>query len=220
MSTRKALRLIASLKKHPKRFSDKGKAYDLLQEYFKGFPVSSLEELLTHENRFIRKSAAWLTSELAGDAISVAPQILPLLDDGDPYIRYYAYESLVSFSCSGLKGIYHYVVLVLEEQDIANRKLGMFWIVKAPNTKLEEALQHYLNTADTSHVEGLRLLLDGDSSTRDSQVSDMLYSKNNILAAYGAIFIKREMLRHGRKISFDLDSIDDMAVRNFLDEHM
>ena len=220
MNNMDASLLIADLKRQPESFFDEGRAYDLLQEYFEGFSVSSLEELLTHRNLSVRKSAIWIVSELGSNAIVVAPQVLPLLNDGERYIKYYALESLMVFSASGLGGIFHHVVSALEDSDAVIRELGMYLISNASNTQLKEAIRHYLDIADKSHVEGLRSLRGPASSTRQNLIDGVLCGENKTLAMYGAIFIKREMQCHGRKISFDSDLIDDTAIINFLSEYV
>ena len=212
--------LIADLKKQPESFFDEGRAYDLLQEYFKGESVDSLGELLTDRNLSVRKSAVWIVSELGSNAISMAEQVLTLLNDDERYVKYYALESLMVFSSSGLEEAFHHVVSALEDDDAVIRKLGMYLVSNSSNVQLEEAVQHYLNIDDNSHIEGLRLLLGIAGSAEHDQIGSLLYGENNILAMYSAILIKREMERHGRKIEFDLNLIEDSSIKNFLDEFL
>ena len=122
--------LIADLKKQPESFFDEGRAYELLQEYFKGEAVDSLGELLTDRNLSV-------VSELGSNAIPVAEQILTLLNDDERYVKYYALESLMVFSSSGLENVFYHIVSALEDTDAVIRKLGMYLVSNSSNVQLE-----------------------------------------------------------------------------------
>lgn len=212
--------LIAELEKNPERFFEEGRAYDLLQEYFKGEPVDSLGVLLTNANPSIRKSAVWIVSELGGGAISIAEQVLTLLNDDERYVKYYALESLMVFSSSGLNKVFHHVVLALEDEDDVISKLGMYLISKSSNSQLEEAIQYFSNAGENSHLQGLRSLLVHSSGVEQKDIGSALYSEDKFLAMYRAISIKREMEIHSRKIQFDSSLIEESIVKNFLNDYV
>ena len=56
--------LINSLTNDPEKFYNEGKSYELLQEYFKGFSKDTLRILLISKDKWIKRVAIWITSEL------------------------------------------------------------------------------------------------------------------------------------------------------------
>lgn len=211
--------LIDELKGQPERFFSEGRTYDLLQEYFRGENIDSLLELLAHKDLSVRKSAIWIVSELGGDAAPIIDAILPLLNDDERYVKYYALESVMSCSCAGVKGIFHYITSALEDDDYVIRKLGMLLISNASSSQLEEVEQHYSESKDKFHAEGLKILNNNVTHINCSdQVNDDLYGEHNNLAMYKAITLKRYAQSTGHSVSFDLERIKDDATKRFLDE--
>ena len=93
-------RLIDELLTDSARFNELGKSYELLQEYFEGFPLNTLRALLSNEDYMVKRAAIWIVAELGEAANELINDVIPLLNYNDRYIKYYAIESIMVFSSS------------------------------------------------------------------------------------------------------------------------
>lgn len=214
--------MINDLLKDPKKFFDEGKSYDLLQEYFTGISVSSLDLLLKHENLIVKRVAIWIVSELGDKAITLKESVLSLLQEKDRYLQYYTFESIMLFSASRAKSLFHYLMLSLESDDDVIRKLGMHLISNASNIQLEEAIQYYSKIGEQIHTKGLALLLNTQAS--EKQIESMFFRKNKISPRYIAIFLKQNIKSINQekqeKILTLLDKANDSSVKIFLNSFL
>ncbi|RYD89779.1 MAG: hypothetical protein EOP50_17010, partial [Sphingobacteriales bacterium] len=83
MSYSKAKALLNELIEDPVYFSEQGKSYRLLQEYFKGFPLDTLKPLLKHEDLYVQSAATFILSELGRDGCQLITDVIPLLKSGN-----------------------------------------------------------------------------------------------------------------------------------------
>jgi hypothetical protein len=70
--------LVKELHENPHVFYEKGKSYQLLQEYFKGFEIDTLTDLLTNSDPYVKRAAIWIASELGHESRSLIKEIVPL----------------------------------------------------------------------------------------------------------------------------------------------
>jgi hypothetical protein len=116
--------LIELMKTDPKGFDESGKAAnDLLQFYFRGYPIETLRPLLRSDNRYILRSASFIASELGGRASPLAEEMIPLLRSEDPYIAWDAAEVLAVCSIGEKVGLYVHVLRMLENGSRPLREL-------------------------------------------------------------------------------------------------
>src|SRR5947209_7036251 len=92
--------LLRDLQDDPGKSFDQGRAYDLLQAYFHGFPLDTLRPFLKSESLPARKAAAFVVSELGGQARELVDDVISLLGSHDRYLCYHALEVL-SVCCDG-----------------------------------------------------------------------------------------------------------------------
>ena len=220
MDVSKANLLIASLKENPEHFFDQGKSYDLLQEYFRGFPIISLAKLLGDKNKTIRKSAIWIASELDEPPISLVDQIVPLIMEDDRYIKYTTLETIMRISDVGFGGIFHHLINALECNDAIVRKVAMYLISNSDDIQLEEALNYFSKSNNCAHLNGLKFLIDADNMSA-TNIDQMLNDENELLPRYGAIFLRRNMKFINRqKIKKIIDQHPDFSIRGFLEDFL
>ena len=74
--------LIQELHADPRGFADGGRAYQLLQMYFKGAPLDTLRPPLRSEDFLIQREAVWVASELGIQAFPLLDDVLRLIDSG------------------------------------------------------------------------------------------------------------------------------------------
>ncbi len=191
--------LINELLADSARFDEEGKSYDLLQEYFEGFPVNTLRALLSNEDHMVKRAAIWVVAELGEDAKELINDVIPLLNYEDRYIKYYAIESIMVFTNSVNFARFEHIIYRLHDEDPAIRQLAMRLVSYANEFQLEATLQSI--TADkpyaNTHKFGLNTLLyaaliDEEAFKRMIDDSDVLTKK------YGAIASKRLFKKKSR----------------------
>jgi hypothetical protein len=186
------VKLIGELLADPENFNSSGKAYQLLQRYFRGSPVDTLRPLLIHRNAFVRRAAIFVVSELGSVASELLNEVVPLIRDPDPYIRCYSLESVMVCSCGQHVGAFVNVVRELESHDDWMRLLAMRLTSNATLSQLEAGskLSDLLGRSSALHREGLSVLVDGDS-VHEPNVMRMIEAQFSLTRKYAAIAAKR-----------------------------
>lgn len=188
MEDNRGERLLAELLADPRKFDDAGRAYDLLQSYFAGFPLETLRPLLQSQDEFIQRSAAFIASELGSQARSLVDDIVGLLASADLQVRYYAMEVL-TVCCEGDQAEkFAHVARMLESEEEVLRALAMRLVSNADVSQLEAAARHFETSSsyDRSHALGLRSLA-LQASNVPSLVTEMIGSADPLTRRYGAI---------------------------------
>lgn len=183
--------LIGELLADPARFKQRGRAYQLLQEYFAELPVETLRPLLAHENILVRHAAVWIASELGGEASPVLDDVIPLIGSSDRHLVYHALEVLTVCAIGSYVDRFVLLPQALESEDDVIRSLAMRLLSRADQSQLEAAAR-FAETLPASrdvHRAGLGLL--ATAVSRNQEVRQMLLDENAVARKYGAIAAKR-----------------------------
>jgi hypothetical protein len=200
------------------RFDEEGKGYDLLQEYFEGFPLNTLRALLSNEDYMVKRAAIWIVAELGEAGNELINDVIHLLNYEDRYIKYYALESIMVFSSSVNFARFEHIIYKLHDDDPAIRQLAMRLVSNANESQVEATLQSI--TADkpyaNTHKFGLNTLLNADLI--DAEAFGRMIDDNNVLTKkYGAIASKRSFKKNPKVINY-VSSSDDPDVKEFSKE--
>src|SRR5262245_13637219 len=129
--------LIRELLSDPAEFGKRGKAYLLLQHYLHGLSVDSLRPLLLHRSELVRRSAAYVVSELGEGARSVVREVVPLIHDPDLHTQWYALECVMVCSTETDVDLFVFVIQELENENDSMRRLAMRLVSNASQTQIE-----------------------------------------------------------------------------------
>lgn len=213
MDNFKATKLISDLLENPKLFNKQGKANILLQEYFHGLSVNSLRPLLRHENFYVRRSAAFIASELGAEAVSLLDDIVCLSHDPDMHTRWYCIESIMV--CSQLRDFHQFskVVIAMEGESDSIRVLAMGLVMNATAQQVEATIENFEKSKIKKkyHILGLKNLLLSEHIEK-SEVKKMIESESSVLRKYGAIILKKVSPRFSELISL----ADGADITSFL----
>lgn len=200
-------KLIEELNSNPSKFYKQGKTYQLLQEYFNGFPLETLRPLLCHEEPLIRRAAVWVTSELGVSGCSLLNDAITLIYDEDRYIRYHALEIVAVCSVGENLNEYIKIVSFLESNDDVIRVLVMRLISNADKLHLEVAARFFglKGSYHKLHNEGLLKLLEVEK-TPPEEVFLMINSCEPLTRKYGIIAAKKLFAKFPKII---LDAVDN-----------
>ena len=184
--------LIDDLLGDPSRFDKQGRAYDLLQNYFRGYPVETLRPLLANKDQLIQRAAVWIVSELGKDGCSLLDAVIPLIDSHDRYIKYHALEIAIVCSVDGKVDRFAHVARSLESSDEEIRILAMRLISVADQCQLEAGARvaGASPAFNDMHKRGL-LHLCASNRLDGNQVLQMINDANPLVRRYGAIAARR-----------------------------
>jgi hypothetical protein len=139
-NTLTAQQLIDEMLANPRKFDDEGRAHDLLQHYFAGFPLETLRPLLRSNDRFVQRSASFIASELGIKSVGLVDDVIPLLRSTDVHVQYYAAEVL-AVCCHG---------------ESAEKYRHIIELLEAPHEGLRELVRDLMGRADPSQRDVIR----------------------------------------------------------------
>lgn len=213
------LGLIEDLKNESKKFYDDGKSYLLLQEYYKGLSKDTLRPLFYSEDKWIRRVAIWITSELGKKGSDLLEEVLMLMNDNnyDSYVLGYAAEIIANCACGN--NMYHFakIFLLLEHADPTVRLSVMFTISALSSKRINEVYVYMVNNKEyTDHISGILSLLNIDIIT-SSEIKQMINDNNAIVRKYG-IIIGRKLYKKYPQIINEAVNEQDLDVKEFSKE--
>jgi len=207
--------LVEYLKNDPEKFFNEGKSYQLLQEYFRGFSKDTLRELFYYENRWIRRVAVWITSELGIDGSDLLKEVLTQINDSDIYICSYALEIIANCARGEHIDDFMRVFLFLDHDNQKIRISVMNIISNLSGTRILEACAYLAkkkNFSD-SHEKGLSFLLDVNELTY-TEIIRMIESADAITRKYGIIVAKKLYDKYPGIVNEAVNN-QDLDVREF-----
>jgi hypothetical protein len=207
-------KLIASLLANPKKFDDSGNAYELLQEYFAGYPISSLRELLRSEISLVQKSAIFVAAELGRAAKELLDDIVPFLAAEGRFFRYHALEIIAACATGEDAQKFQHVILALEGDDQILRGLAMRLAARVDQSAISAVFQLAGGgvPALQIHSSGLSLLM-SDAPTAE-RIRKFIRSETPLMRRYGAIAARRTCSSHPEFMA-DVATSDDAELGKF-----
>lgn len=204
-----AKELLRDLHEDPGLFHERGRAYQLLQEYFQGLPLETLRPLLTNGDPLIRRAGVWIASELGHEATDLLEEAISLVDDGDRYVRYHALEIVMVCSDAENVGGFVHVVRSLDCDDDVIRQLAMRLVANASKAQIEAAARFFerQDVAGASYKTGLLSLLELDQRFPDRVIKMIDDPTDRLIRKFGAILGKRlfpmlpQLIQHASLIS-------------------
>lgn len=204
--------LLDQLLESPKEFFDRGRSYDLLQEYFEGRDVESLRELLCHDDVFVRRVAAWITSELGSRGCGLLSDVIALLKSGDRYLSYHALEIITVCARGSNAREFSRVLQHFEHADSVLNQLAMRLTARADTSQWIAAREE--GRLSASHRIGLDSLIEAGSSGANA-IDRLLSSSDSIQRKYGAI-VCRVLSKQAPAVLDKAYACNDDDVQEFL----
>jgi hypothetical protein len=139
----RAERLISEMLADPQRFDDEGKAHELLQSYFAGYPLETLRPMLRSGNMYLQRGASFIASELGANATALVDDIIPLVDVTDGHTQWYAMEVL-AVCCKGSSAEkFLPVVRMLDSSSAGLRGLAERLMARADSSQVDAARRYF-----------------------------------------------------------------------------
>ena len=158
---------------------------DLLSQFFQGFPISFLGELLRNPHDAIVSGALFIADELEEKAISVLDDVIAHTAHANPHIRTLAFAAICSVSEDG-RGFVHVCRGILDP-DPGCRKVAMWWMSRVSDAWLKAAFEAIGDAGvDKDIQKGLALLL-GESSRDSAAVQAWILDQSPLTRKCGVI---------------------------------
>lgn len=184
---------IADLLRDPHAFERAGKSNELLQHYFRGYPVESLRPLLLHPDAGVKRVALWLAAELPQQMGGLLDCIIPFLADSNVFERQHALQTV--FLCAkgdDLDKMLH-VFLALEDPDPTLRERTMSLLLNASVEQLSAASgdrRNRLGPSRNLHAAGITVLVQ-EPPLESNLLEQLITHEEPLFRRYAAIAAER-----------------------------
>ena len=194
--------------------------YNLLAEFFRGYPLSKLKLLLQSNNNDSVAAGVWIASELASAAKPLLCEITPLINHPSSRVRFWTFDCLLM--CAGpddAEAISNALGL-LEDTHPGVRQQAMRFLTLVPETMLEAVLcrakksgtEHPLSI---SHIKGVEMILRALNSSETSLIErEALKGSDVLLRKYATATAVRLAQQNPTLLQLVMDS-EDEEVRKF-----
>jgi hypothetical protein len=152
-------------------------ANELLEAFFRGYPVERLNLLLRSDNGSAVRAGAWIASELGAKAAALLPQIASVLEHESRYVRFFAIDAVLAIATEADGSAVASAIERIHDDDQAVRWKALQLLAKASNEQLVSAVPflsegnlargvEFLATASPGRDEVIRRLAADDDLTR------------------------------------------------------
>lgn len=205
--------LLRELAADPRRFVERGRSHDLLQLYFDGLSVETLRPFVVSDDEHIRRSVAFILSELGARARPLVADVGTLLASSVPRVRADAMDVLTVCSVGEHAQLFAHVVRGLDDADPAFRAHAMDLVANADASQLDAARRTFeASSGDHPHVSLLERLVGAEIAP--ASVSQMLRAPGALERRYGAIAAAR-VARRAPAFLDEAAASEDEGVRAF-----
>lgn len=192
-------------------------ANQLLNEFFRGYPLRNLERLLESDKEHSVKAGIWIASELGSAAGTLLPMIARLLTHHSRYVRFVALDSVLLNAGAGDAAALAAAVSLLRDPDDAVRWKSLQFLTRASPEQLNVSV---MAQAD-AELATLTTWLVGitESPLRDTEIEQRLFSESSLTRIFAVCAAAR-----AGKNSHDLlhiaASSSDTDVLTFAEEQL
>lgn len=188
--------LLIDLADDPKKFSIQGKANLLVKCLYKG-GCETLIPFFTSSDIYVRKTLAFVASELGSEASILVQHISPLTQDPDEHTRWCAIESVFLCAHKEIAGLFIRVLMGLVDENKYIRQLSMRLAARSDLEQLQETLvvldrDSKRNVHKDEHKRGINALISG----RIDEIQGLLEVDKVLSNRYGAIGAGRVLQSH------------------------
>jgi hypothetical protein len=211
--------LIDRLLEHPKDASVGRVANDLLGEFWKGYPLSALRELLHNPNEDVLAHAMFILSELGHKGRPLLDELPRLLSHPIARVRFEAVESAMTATeaTDADAPVIAQVISLLDDPHRGVRSVTRHFLIVASDEKLQIALNHLAkNDPCTTHTLGLQWLL--SPGARNAKEVIALVADQTRTNRYYAIAAATRMAEEDRMPLEAAHASDDVEVREAADQ--
>lgn len=192
MENKNGQNLINLLKNNSTRFLQINGGYELLQEFFNGFPVENVEFLLDHTESRIISEGLWIISELGENLCEkYLSKSIRLLNNTDDVIQSFALECIFLGTRRNKSSDFVFFLRGLEINSETVKMNAILLLSKTLRSQIDAINENSLHELglDKHHLIGLSYLK--EDRIGEIEIKNLLSSNIELLRLYGmAIAIK------------------------------
>jgi hypothetical protein len=192
-------------------------AHQLLEEFFRGYPVHQLRRLLDSADERVAKVGAWIASELGPRAIPLLDTFPALLSHPSRYVRFFVLDAVLVCATEADGDLLGRAIQLLRDKDDAVRWKALTFVAKASLAQLEASVSQQGDT-QLAALSSWLVRLEGSSDSA-AQVTAKLGDVDELerlVAAAGAYRLSKSS-PHLLKLASESD---DSEVASFAAEQL
>ena len=191
-------------------------ASQLLNEFFSGYPVERLRELLRSRNEATAKVGTWIASELGQRAAPLMDDLARLLVHSSRYVRFFALDSILAGATAEHGEALAGAVRLIEDQDEAVRWKALNFLARAGYDQLAASV----SSLHDGHLAGLvEWLLEIDRTCNTAFVTERIQDGSNLRRMFAAVAAVRLAAYDQSPLSHVAASSDE-EISSFAREHL
>jgi hypothetical protein len=165
-----------------------GVSNDLLNEFFRGYPIENLVRLLGSDDERVVQSGAWIASELARDARPILKDLATLFDYPNVGVRYYCVETVLTAATDEDGEVVGSAISRITDSERPVRKMAFELMARADRSLLVAGAPY----AKDSELAGLEWTLEVEAESRDdSEIASWLQDSDELKQLFAAVAAAR-----------------------------
>lgn len=166
-----------------------GVANDLLNEFFRGYPIGKLTVLLRSDNEQVVQSGAWIASELAREAKPIIGELVTLFDSPNIRVRYYAIETVLTAATEHDEEVTARAVSLIADSEPPVRRASFELLARADAAVLAASLPFIV---DRQIAALLEWALEVESESRaDDEIASRLREPDGLGRVFAVVAAAR-----------------------------
>jgi hypothetical protein len=161
-----------------------GISNDLLNEFFRGYPIENLVKLLRSGDERVVQSGAWIASELAKDAKPILRYLIPLFDYPNAKVRYSCVETALTAATDEDGEVMGSAVSRITDDDRPVRKMAFELIARADRSPLVAGVPYVKDPQIAALLEWV-LEVEGESRD-DDEIASRLRESDGLAQIFAA----------------------------------
>jgi len=172
--------------------SSRSYSNQLLDFIWDGYPVENILPLFKSKNNQTLRAAVWISSELGSVGRILISDILVLLKNSDPYIRFWAIDALIAKINEQDGKAMCAVLSMIKDKDVGVRWKVLDFLARIPIQCITVAINQQYQEHHNEYVFALKVIKSAMqaktfSDSQQEQIIGLVNNKDKILKALGAI---------------------------------
>jgi hypothetical protein len=191
---------------------ESGISNDLLNEFFRGYPVENLAKLLHSDNERVVYSGTWIASELAKDARPILGSLIPLFDYPHLGVRSYSVETVLTAAAGEDGEVVGSAVALIVDRERPVRRAAFILMARADTPVLAASLSYIKNSEIAALLDWV-LAVESESRD-DDEIASRLRDSNQLRRLFAVIAAARVYKRnpHYLQLAASLDASDEQSL--------
>jgi hypothetical protein len=191
---------------------ESGISNDLLNEFFRGYPIDNLVKLLRSDDKRVVQNGAWIASELARDAKPILRYLIPLFDSPDMRVRYYCVETALTAATDEDGEVMGSAILRIADDERPVRRVTFELMARADRLPLLAGVPYI---KDSGIVALLEWVLEIESESRgDDEIAAWLHESDGLGRLFAVVAAARVYRRnpHYLQLAASLSESDAQSL--------